>query len=30
VGGVLSLLGAIAAITYMIFLATHPDLPVQG
>ncbi|POX57441.1 hypothetical protein C3492_43620 [Streptomyces sp. Ru62] len=30
VGGVLSLLGATAAITYMIFLATHPDLPVQG
>ncbi|MFJ8200059.1 hypothetical protein [Streptomyces sp. NPDC096152] len=30
VGGVLSLLGAAAAIAYMIFLATHPDLPVQG
>ncbi|MFF4784215.1 hypothetical protein ACFY3E_23285 [Streptomyces griseorubiginosus] len=30
VGAVLSPLGAIAAITYMIFLANHPDLPVQG
>ncbi|WP_328837259.1 hypothetical protein [Streptomyces europaeiscabiei] len=30
VGGVLSLLGGTAAIAYMIFLATHPDLPVQG
>ncbi|WP_406446000.1 hypothetical protein OHB14_43320 [Streptomyces sp. NBC_01613] len=30
VGAVLSLLGATAAITYMIFLANHPDLPVQG
>jgi hypothetical protein len=30
VGGVLSLLGATAAIAYMIFLANHPDLPVQG
>jgi hypothetical protein len=30
VGGALSLLGATAAIAYMIFLATHPDLPVQG
>ncbi|GGY57353.1 hypothetical protein GCM10010385_02780 [Streptomyces geysiriensis] len=30
VGAVLSLLGAIAAITNMIFLANHPDLPVQG
>ncbi|MFE1290193.1 hypothetical protein [Streptomyces sp. NPDC058751] len=30
VGGVLSLLGAAAAIAYMVFLATHPDLPVQG
>ncbi|WP_435227461.1 hypothetical protein [Streptomyces sp. Tue6028] len=30
VGGVLSLLGATMAIAYMIFLATHPDLPVQG
>ncbi|MGW1750980.1 hypothetical protein ACWCRD_36275 [Streptomyces sp. NPDC002092] len=30
VGGVLSLLGATAAIAYMIFLASHPDLPVQG
>ncbi|MER6530758.1 hypothetical protein [Streptomyces sp. NPDC001508] len=30
VGGVLSLLGATAAIAYMIFLATHPNLPVQG
>ncbi|MEW2753364.1 hypothetical protein AB0944_12120 [Streptomyces sp. NPDC048399] len=29
VGAVLSLLGAAAAITYMIFLANHPDLPVQ-
>ncbi|MFF1447856.1 hypothetical protein ACFVYF_06835 [Streptomyces sp. NPDC058274] len=29
-GGALSLLGATAAIAYMIFLATHPDLPVQG
>ncbi|MFD8304880.1 hypothetical protein ACFV29_21410 [Streptomyces sp. NPDC059690] len=29
-GGMLSLLGAAAAIAYMIFLATHPDLPVQG
>ncbi len=28
-GGVLSLLGGAAAIAYMIFLATHPDLPVQ-
>ncbi len=30
VGAVLSLLGATASITYMIFLANHPDLPVQG
>lgn len=30
VGGVLSLLGGTAAIAYMIFLASHPDLPVQG
>ncbi|MFF4541171.1 hypothetical protein [Streptomyces aureus] len=30
VGAALSLLGAAAAITYMLFLATHPDLPVQG
>lgn len=30
VGGVLSLLGATAAIAYMTFLASHPDLPVQG
>ncbi|WP_260326728.1 hypothetical protein [Streptomyces sp. TLI_185] len=30
VGAVLSLLGATASITYMIFLAGHPDLPVQG
>jgi hypothetical protein len=30
VGGALSLLGGTAAIAYMIFLATHPDLPVQG
>jgi len=29
VGAGLSLLGAAAAITYMIFLANHPDLPVQ-
>ncbi|MFB7244359.1 hypothetical protein CW362_19725 [Streptomyces populi] len=29
VGGVLSLLGAAAAITYMVFLAAHPGLPVQ-
>ncbi|WP_306184780.1 MULTISPECIES: hypothetical protein [unclassified Streptomyces] len=29
-GGVLSLLGAAAAIAYMIFLSTHPDIPVQG
>ncbi|MFD6552229.1 hypothetical protein [Streptomyces sp. NPDC058398] len=29
VGGALSLLGAAAAITYIVFLATHPDLPVQ-
>jgi hypothetical protein len=28
-GAVLSLLGASAAIAYMIYLATHPDLPVQ-
>ncbi|ALV38859.1 hypothetical protein [Streptomyces sp. CdTB01] len=30
VGAVLSLLGATAAVAYMIFLANHPDLPVQG
>lgn len=30
VGALLSLLGATAAITYMIFLANHPELPVQG
>jgi hypothetical protein len=30
VGAALSLLGAMAAIAYMIFLASHPDLPVQG
>ncbi|MDT0462295.1 hypothetical protein [Streptomyces gibsoniae] len=29
-GGMLSLLGAAAAIAYLIFLALHPDLPVQG
>jgi hypothetical protein len=29
IGAVLSLLGATAAITYMIFLANHPDLPAQ-
>ena len=29
VGAGLSLLGAATAITYMIFLAHHPDLPVQ-
>ncbi|MEU6367862.1 hypothetical protein ABZ876_19495 [Streptomyces sp. NPDC046931] len=29
VGGVLSLVGAAAAIAYLIFLALHPDLPVQ-
>jgi hypothetical protein len=29
VGAGLSLLGAAAAIAYMIFLANHPDLPVQ-
>ncbi|MGW1667347.1 hypothetical protein [Streptomyces sp. NPDC002324] len=28
-GGALSLLGAAAAVAYQIFLATHPDLPVQ-
>ncbi|MFF3511327.1 hypothetical protein [Streptomyces sp. NPDC002573] len=28
-GGVLSLLGATAAIAQLIFLALHPDLPVQ-
>ncbi|MYX29745.1 hypothetical protein GTY75_24425 [Streptomyces sp. SID8381] len=28
-GGALSLLGAAAAIAYLVFLATHPDLPVQ-
>ncbi|MET7478052.1 hypothetical protein ABZT17_27325 [Streptomyces sp. NPDC005648] len=28
-GGVLSLLGASAAIAYMIFLADHPNLPIQ-
>ncbi|WP_329457034.1 hypothetical protein [Streptomyces sp. NBC_01497] len=30
VGAVLSLLGATAAIAYMVFLARHPELPVQG
>ncbi|MFF0160187.1 hypothetical protein ACFYRY_22030 [Streptomyces sp. NPDC005263] len=30
VGGALSLLGGTAAVAYMVFLATHPDLPVQG
>ncbi|MER7486915.1 hypothetical protein ABTY20_13650 [Streptomyces sp. NPDC126497] len=29
VGGALSLLGAAAAIAYLVFLAGHPDLPVQ-
>ncbi|MET7886089.1 hypothetical protein [Streptomyces avermitilis] len=29
-GGVLSLLGAAAAVAYLIFLGTHPDLPAQG
>jgi hypothetical protein len=29
VGGALSLLGGAAAVAYLIFLATHPDLPVQ-
>ncbi|NEY36879.1 hypothetical protein GTU99_32885 [Streptomyces sp. PRKS01-65] len=29
-GGALSLLGAAAAITYLIFLSSNPDLPVQG
>ncbi|MFE6521084.1 hypothetical protein [Streptomyces sp. NPDC057794] len=28
-GGALSLLGGAAALTYILFLATHPDLPVQ-
>jgi hypothetical protein len=28
-GAVLSLPGAAAAITYMVFLADHPELPVQ-
>ncbi|MFJ3226098.1 hypothetical protein ACIPJS_22445 [Streptomyces sp. NPDC086783] len=30
VGGALSLLGATAAIAYITFLTTHPNLPVQG
>ncbi|MEU6465164.1 hypothetical protein [Streptomyces sp. NPDC046976] len=30
VGGGLSLLGATAAIAYLVFLARHPELPVQG
>lgn len=30
VGSVLSLVGACEATAYLIFLATHPDLPVQG
>ncbi|MHA5050737.1 hypothetical protein [Streptomyces sp. SD15] len=30
VGGALSLLGTAAAVAYLIFLATHPDLPAQG
>ena len=29
-GAVLSVLGATAAITYLTFLANHPELPVQG
>ncbi|MET7848010.1 hypothetical protein ABZT48_07135 [Streptomyces avermitilis] len=29
-GGVLSLLGSAAAVAYLIFLGTHPDLPAQG
>jgi hypothetical protein len=29
-GGALSLLGASAAIAYLVFLSSHPDLPVQG
>ncbi|MFH8337843.1 hypothetical protein [Streptomyces sp. AM6-12] len=29
-GGGLSLLGATAAIAYLVFLARHPELPVQG
>lgn len=30
VSGVLSLVGTAAAIAYLIFVITHPDLPVQG
>ncbi|WP_416485623.1 DUF5958 family protein [Streptomyces sp. CL12] len=30
VGGGLSLLGATAAVAYLVFLARHPELPVQG
>ncbi|MFF5534642.1 hypothetical protein ACFY71_19525 [Streptomyces cinerochromogenes] len=29
-GGVLSLLGTAAAVAYLAYLATHPELPVQG
>ncbi|MER5914841.1 hypothetical protein ABT124_31365 [Streptomyces sp. NPDC001982] len=30
VGGLLSLVGTLAAIAYLVFLFTHPDLPAQG
>ncbi|WP_327422653.1 hypothetical protein OG763_22625 [Streptomyces sp. NBC_01230] len=30
VGLVLSFLGTSAAVAYLIFLLTHPDLPIQG
>ncbi|MET9447360.1 hypothetical protein [Streptomyces cinerochromogenes] len=29
-GGVLSLLGTAAAVAYLVYLAAHPELPVQG
>ncbi|GGJ16241.1 hypothetical protein [Streptomyces brasiliensis] len=29
-GGVLSLVGTAAAIVYLVFLVSHPDLPAQG
>jgi hypothetical protein len=29
-GGLLSLVGTAAAVAWLVFLGTHPDLPVQG
>ncbi|NDZ60162.1 hypothetical protein [Streptomyces anulatus] len=30
IGLALSTVGAVAAVAYMIFVSTHPDLPIQG